>query len=341
MLSCNACHSVGTRLTAFGDAFKTARFKVPRLTPIGDTPAAVRAQLVYSSDPDPTGLPKAIVDEIDFLSAGPIGKTLSYNSEVYLLDGGRIGSGREAWLEYQSRQTQRLPVTLRAGLQVLPIPVDPERFRETNAHYALYDQTVGSNPFTFFDPHNALRVSLGHETHGLYASFLGVDPHDPASSLARGPMDRMAALQDTLGENVLSAYRYDGTRVLPGGNDRFTRTGYGYATYRGRATVTAVLQQGFDSNAGAGRFETSSSGGFVQGRYQISTTGFAIARYDGVNDSAGNFSRSFTFGGGAIFARAFRVEIEDSVTHVPQTHNALSIVLGLGTSTIHEGSFAY
>jgi hypothetical protein len=340
MLSCNACHSVGTSLTAFGQAFKAGGFRVPLLTPRGDVPIAIRGQAVYSSDPDPSGLPKAIVDEIDVLSAAPIGKHFSYNSEVYIIDGGRIGSGREAWLEYDSGQRQAVPLSIRAGLQVLPIPVDPERFRETNAHYAVYDQTVGENPFTFFDPHNAVRFSAGHETNGFSASVLAVDPHDPQSTLPRGQLDTMIALQHATNESVFEIYRYAGSRLLPQ-DDRFQRTGYGFSSYHGRAALSMLLQRGFDSDAGDGNGGISSSGGFIQGRYQVGSQNFVIARYDGVNDSAGNFSRSMTLGAGTIFARAFRIEVEDSVTHQPETRNTFSIVLGFGVSTIHEGSFAY
>lgn len=68
MLSCNACHSVGTRLTELGRTYMAGGFLLPAL-PRTMPAVAVRGQAVYSSDPDPTGLPKAIIDEIDLLSA--------------------------------------------------------------------------------------------------------------------------------------------------------------------------------------------------------------------------------------------------------------------------------
>ena len=341
MLSCNACHTVGTKLTEFGKAFMVQSYRVPRLTGVGNAPVAVRGQMVYSSEPDPTGLPKAIVDEVDFLSAGPLGKHFNYNIEQYSLDGGRDGLTRETWIEYLTSQKQRLPLQIRAGLQVLPIPVDPERFRETNAHYALYDQTVGSNPFTFFDPHMALSIGVGHEIGGIHAAFLAVDPHDPQSTLPRSGLDRMLALTHADPSLALEAYRYDGKRVIAGANDDFWRQGYGASMYRGRFALTAVVQTGYDANADGAGTAISSSGGFLQARMQVGAHNFAIARYDGTNDTTGNFGRSLTFGGGTLLGRAFRLEIEDQVFHAPQTHNALSIVLGFGMSTVHEGSFAY
>lgn len=114
MLSCNACHSVGTRLTELGRTYMAGGFLLPAL-PRTMPAVAVRGQAVYSSDPDPTGLPKAIVDEIDLLSARQIGKHFVYNSEAYALDGGRIGSGREAWPEYRSGEFRPVPLAVRAA----------------------------------------------------------------------------------------------------------------------------------------------------------------------------------------------------------------------------------
>lgn len=341
LLSCNACHTVGTKLTEFGKAFMLQNYRVPRLTGVGNAPVAVRGQMVYSSEPDPTGLPKAIVDEVDFLSAGPLGKHFNYNIEQYAIDGGRNGLVRETWIDYLTSQKLRVPLQIRAGLQVLPIPVDPERFRETNAHYALYDQTAGSNPFTFFDPHIAASIGVGHEIGGIHAALLAVDPHDPQSTLPRSGLDTMIALSHADPNVALEVYRYNGRRILSGATDAFWRQGYGASMYRGRLALTAVLQTGYDANADGAGTVIGSSGGFLQARMQVGAHHFAIARYDGTHDTTGNFDRSFTFGGGTLLGRAIRLEIEDQVFHAPQTHNAVSIVLGFGLSTIHEGSFAY
>jgi hypothetical protein len=340
LLSCDACHSVGTQLNAFGKTFSQSGFAIPKLTPKGDAPVAIRGQFAYGSEPDATGLPKTILDEVDFLSSAPIGKNLSYGSEVYLLDGGRIGSARQGWLEYRSSTNNAVPIRIKAGLLVLPIPVDPEEFRETNAHYALFDQTVGANPFTFFDPHTALSVSLGKETRGTSLTMLAVQPHDLQSALPSGGMDRMLHLEHAAPAYVLSAYRYDGNRALPGGNDRFWRQGYGASLYRGHLWIDAVMQTGSDSNADGSAEPIGSSGGFLQARYQIGKGGFGIVRYDGVNDTTGNFGRSTTIGLGKRFG-AFRIEFEDQISHQPQTHNALGIVFGFGLSTVRVGSQSY
>lgn len=317
LLSCDACHSVGTQLNAFGKTFRQSGFVIPKLTPKGDAPVSMRGQFAYSSEPDSSGLPKAILDEVDFLSSASIGKNISYGSEVYLLDGARIGSARQGWLEYRSPAKDAVPIRIKAGLLVLPIPVDPEEFRETNAHYALYDQTVGANAFTFFDPHTALSVSLGKETRGTSLTILAVGPHDLQSSLPSGGLDRMLQVRHVAPAYALSAYRYDGNRMLEGGNDRFWRQGYGASLYRGRLWIDAVMQTGSDSNADTGGEPVGSSGGFLQARYQIGKGGFGILRYDGVSDTTGNFGRSMTVALGKRFG-PFRIEFEDQISHQPQ-----------------------
>lgn len=330
MLSCNACHTVGAALNEFGMGFKLNGYRIPRMTGPGDPPASIVAQGVYSSEPDPTGLPKAILDEVDVLSAGPLTKRLNYGLEVYSLDGGVIGSTREAWLEYQSDQRERIPIQVRAGLQVLPIPVDPERFRETNAHYALYDQSAGNNPFTFFDTHMAVRVGFGNEARGLHAALVASQPNGT-----------MLALQNSTPHTVAEIYRYNGTQSVFGSPDRFSRTGYAFSYYDRRFALNAAVQTGVDGNASGDGTGESTSGGFLQARMQLGQNAFAIARYDGVNDSAGGFGRSLTVGAGLFFFHAFRLEVEDQIFHAPQTHNGLAIVLRTGASTVHQGGFAY
>lgn len=330
MLSCGACHTVGTALNEFGMGFKLNGYRIPRMTGPGDPPASLVAQGVYSSEPDPTGLPKAILDEVDLLSAGPLSKHLNYGLEVYSLDGGVIGSTREAWVEYESNQREHAPIQIRAGLQVLPIPVDPERFRETNAHYAVYDQAAGDNPFTFFDTHTAVRVGIGSETRGLHGSVILSQPNGT-----------MVALQNANAHTVAEVYRYDGTQSVFGSPDRFQRTGYAFSYYNRRFAMNAVVQSGFDHHPSLTDGGLSTSGGFVQTRMQLGSSAFAIARYDGVNDSGGGFGRSFTVGAGIFFLRAFRLEVEDQIFHAPETHNGLAIVLRTGVSTVHQGGFAY
>ena len=340
LLSCNACHAVGSSLNDFGRAFKANGNRIPRLLPLGDVPLLVRGQSVYTSDPDPTGLPKWILDEVEALSSAPIGKNLSYGTEFYSLDGGRPGLTREAWLEYRTSDRQAIPFGIRAGLQILPLPLDPERFRESNQHYLAFDQTVGNNTFNFFDPHNAVRFEFGRDAGGIGASVLAVSGHDQQSPLPGDNLDQMVQVQDAHDHSLFTAYRYQGRRST-GGTDTFWRDGFSAGYYVSRLWLDAAVQTGNDSNPLGTGAAVLSSGGYLQARYQVGRHAFAVVRYDSITDTVNGASRSFTAGGGFSFARSFRLEIENVTSHQPQTHNTLSVLLGFGAGTMREGSFAY
>ena len=69
------------------------------------------------------------------------------------MDGGVPGRSRDAWAAWRATPDgARIPVTVRGGQFTLNLPVDPETFRETSDHYAIWDQTAGDNPFAFFEP---------------------------------------------------------------------------------------------------------------------------------------------------------------------------------------------
>ena len=46
---------------------------------------------------------------------------------------------------------------------LVPLPVDPESFRETAQHYAIFDRTIGENPFNFFE--SKIGVPRGTSLH--------------------------------------------------------------------------------------------------------------------------------------------------------------------------------
>lgn len=341
MLSCNACHTAVMGLTPFGRGFRNSNYRMVRLTKTGAPAVALRGQFAYTSEPDDSGLPKLILDEVDYFVAGQIADNFSYFSDVYAVDGGRSGLTREAWLEYSSSR-QRSPRAYRAtlGLVTLPVPLEPESFRETSEHYAVWDQTVGANRFTFFDPHYALSGSIGNQVHGVSLSLLGVSGSDPQAGTPSSGIDTMAAVQDEAGPLVLEAYRYDGRRFTGPIADRFSRLGFGASLYAGRFSVNAVTQSGFDSSANGDGIAASSGGGFLQARYQLSESAFAIARYDGIEDGFGTFSRTLTIGAGTRVGRNFRFELEDVIGHAPTTTHTLNAVFGFGFSNA-GGSQAY
>jgi hypothetical protein len=280
-LTCQACHTTVPHLNRFGEAFARNGFRLPvARRPV--IPVAVKVNLAYTSDADSTGLPKAIVDEVEVLTGGTIGTRINYFAEQYAVDGGRPGRTRDAWMQYNASSD----LHVRAGQFTLPLPVDPETQRDTQAHYLLYDQTVGGNAFNFFDPHagiDAYRDSAG----GSSLHLLG---------LTHGAF--MAYGAESIGNFTLYAYRYQ---------SHFYREGAGARLRIGRFDAVAVLQGGHDPNA-------DSSGGFAELHYTFSTALMAVARYDRVCDALRGFQRQTVLSLVTRPARNMRFTLEDQIT---------------------------
>ncbi|HLW38133.1 MAG TPA: hypothetical protein VKR99_06865, partial [Candidatus Eremiobacteraceae bacterium] len=86
--SCETCHTVVPQLNPFGQAFLRAGFRIPNLRANGWVfPVAVKTNIAYSSLNTPDNLPKIILDELEFLAGGPLGKQFSYRLEQYGIDG--------------------------------------------------------------------------------------------------------------------------------------------------------------------------------------------------------------------------------------------------------------
>jgi hypothetical protein len=208
--TCQVCHTTVPRLNAFGWAFARNGFRLPN--PRRDAvPIAVKVNLTYSSDADPTGLPKAAVDEVEVLTGGNAGPHMNYFIEQYALDGGRPGKTRDAWLQYNAGDRH-----IRAGQFTLPLPVDPESQRDTQAHYLLYEP--------LFAPRD-----------GADAYF--EDARGNALHLAAFSGGAMAFGAKTLGNFTLYAYRY---------RSSFLQQGFGV-----RATTGKLEVVGVDDTAGA------------------------------------------------------------------------------------------
>ncbi|GAC1310996.1 MAG: hypothetical protein NVS2B3_11530 [Vulcanimicrobiaceae bacterium] len=325
-LTCQTCHTEIPHLTPFGERFLARGYRLDGAGTHGTVPVAVKVKLAYATDADASGIPKAVADEIELLTGGSIGSRGSYFAETYLVDGGRPGSVRDAWAAYHVGSYARpaSSAILSAGQFTLPLPIDPETFRETQSHYAIWDQVAGRNPFNFFDPHAgaALEFGSGGPTTLTVAALAG---HDVRSGLPAYGTDRMAAVHHVSGPFVASAYRYDGSRRFDGAIDRFWRQGYALGLRANGLDVDAVFQHGFDSDAegsGAGP-GTRTSGGFVQARYAIGARDFALARFDGTNDASGPY-RALVIGGGHRFGRNTRFTLEDTYTHAPLGHHAVS-----------------
>ena len=208
--------------------------------------------------------------------------------------------------------------------------MDPETFRESYQHYALYDQTVGNNPFNFFDDKDGGKVTVGDVLHGASVQFFAGPGHDQGSGLPTVGTDTMTYAQQVLGPFTLSGYHYEGQRPSgPDLLDRFDRTGFAIVFNEGRWTSESTLQTGWDSSCYP-RVGCASSGGFSQLRYAVSPRFYALARYEGISDTTGVFTRDGVLLLGYRPSHNSGFTIEDVVEHVPQTTNTMNAQLTIG-----------
>ncbi|MGA3038292.1 MAG: hypothetical protein ABSE64_12510 [Vulcanimicrobiaceae bacterium] len=286
-VTCEKCHSVIPHLNAFGAAFMANGYRIPGVKPGPAFPISAKTNLVASTEVQGQGLPKDIVDEVETFTAGAIGNRASYLVEQYVVDGGMRGLTRDAWvIDRVNPWSARVPIFVQAGSFTLPVPVDPETFRDSYQGYAVMEQTVGNNPFNFFAPKIGVRASVGDLTRGLSGQVFVGQGHDRQSGIPAYGDDWMGVAQDVFGPVTLTGYRYSGTRPLVDGDiDRFQRTGYG-VVYNNFShwEWDNLIQTGWDSNCNV-LFHTgcASSGGLTQLRYMFNRRLYAEARYEGTN----------------------------------------------------------
>ncbi len=334
-VSCRKCHTVVPQLTEFGAHFLASGDRIPGLAPGPAFPIATKRNVAGSyvrqgSGPDGAGLPKAIVDEIEVFTAGSIGTRASYFVEQYVVDGGEHGLLRDAWVNDRLNPWDaRIPLYAQVGSYTLPVPVDPETFRESYAHYALFDQTVGNNPFDFFNPKIGLKITIGDTLHGANAQVFAGPGYDRQSGIRTTGIDTMEVFADAMGPFVPSVYHYGGVRPDRGAAlDRFTRTGWGLVYAHGRWSSESMLQTGWDSSVnGTG---AASNGGFTQVRYTLGPQWFALTRYEGTSDTLGGFSRDGVVLLGYGPTRNSRITLEDVIARVPQTTHTVNLQATIG-----------
>jgi hypothetical protein len=323
--SCQVCHTTVPHLTAFGQTFLANGYRLPGVAPKPVFPAAVRVEVNYASagavDPDEVKgpLPKTIVNEVELLTGGSVGSRGSYWVEPYLVDGGFPGLVRDAW--YAQRLTSdgaTTPITIRGGQFTLPLPLDPETFRETTQPYAIWSQTSGGNPFSFFAPKIGGQVLIGDPSRAIGGSISLLKGADSQSGLPAHGIDSMLTLERDFGDFALTAYRYDGNRLLAGFafdntqfltgvGDRFWRNGVGLGFHGGATEVDADYQIGNDTAADVYGDSLVTSGGFVQVRRTLGPRAFAVARWDAT--SGPTLARTITAGVGYRLARNMRLTL--------------------------------
>jgi hypothetical protein len=332
-VTCEKCHSVIPHLNEFGAAFLANGERFPGISSGPAIPLSVKVNIVDSSEfqgsgPNGEGLPKLIVDEIEGFASATIGSRANFFAEQYFVDGGEPGLLRDAWVMDRLNPWQaKIPVSVQGGQFTLPLPVDPETFRDTYQHYAPYEQSVGANPFNFDAPTMGARLSVGDALRGLNFQLFAGPGYTQQSGLAATGVDTQLYLQEAMGPFTLSVFRYNGLRPVAGGpNDRFERLGYGF-TYGQwqRFSSEFVFIAGWDSNcATPGLTGCHSSGGFEQLRYAFNRRLFAEARYEGTNDPTNGFTRDGVILLGYAPTENSRITVEDVIAHTPQTTNTMN-----------------
>jgi hypothetical protein len=333
-VTCAKCHSVIPHLNQFGAAFLAYGERLPGVSSGPAFPVSVKTNLADSSEhqgdgPNGEGLPKAIVDEIEAFTSATIGSRANFFVEQYVLDGGEPGLLRDAWISDRVNPWQaKIPIYLQGGQFTLPLPVDPETFRDSYQDYTPYVQTVAKNPFDFFDPAMGMRLGVGDPLHGLNVQLFAGPGYTRESDLAVTGVDTEMYAQNAMGPFVLSIFRYDGLRpIAEEPFDRFERTGFGFTFGQWtRFSSETVLINGWDSNCATPRLVggCTSSGGFEQLRYMFDRQLFAEARYEGTDDPIGGFTRDGVLLMGYGPTENTRVTIEDVISHDPQTSNTMN-----------------
>ena|SRR5579862_1524706 len=318
-VTCAKCHSVIPHLNEFGAGFLANGERFPGITSGPAIPLATKVNFVDSSEyqgegRNGQGLPKLIVDEIEAFTSATIGSRANFFVEQYLVDGGELGELRDAWVaERINPWDSHISLQAQGGKFTLPLPVDPETFRDTYQEYAPYVQQVGANPFELFDAQSGVRLSAGDPLRGFNVQLFG------------GAGAEIYA-QQAMGALTLSFFRYGAVQSVGTGSlDRFTRTGYGitYGQWT-RFSSEAVLVNGWDSNCGIpGLMGCASSGGFEQIRYAFNRQFFAEARYEGTNDPRG-FTRDGVVLLGYGPTENTRLTAEDVIAHSPHTSNTMN-----------------
>ncbi len=204
--TCQQCHTIVPHLNAFGENFLRHGFRLPNAR--GVFPIAVKTELDYSSggggDQDEPGggppLPKFIVNEIELLSAGSLGNNTSFYLEQYVVDGGEPGLPRDMWLnfdQYISADQTGTALHAKLGEFTLPLLYDPETQRPTITGYGVYSQTVGANPFNFFQDGIGSDLSITNDRSGIEAHLVLAESYIPQSGIPDGGINVMGTYSQT------------------------------------------------------------------------------------------------------------------------------------------------
>jgi hypothetical protein len=293
--SCQQCHTTVPNLNPFGKYFLKHGFRLPGGAK-GTIPIAVKTEIEYQSsgggDSDEPGgspqpLPKLLVNEVEILSAGSIGRNTSYYLEQYVVDDGLPGQPRDMWVNFDKYDKANDPIGpafhVKLGQFTLPLPVDPETQRPTLSGYLIYSQVVASNAFNFFNPEIGADMSYTDDRHGFEAHFDTIEAYTRGSGVPISGVDLMGTVSKTIGNDLTAyTYRYQGQQNFGPIPDQFYRQAYGLDFEHGKLSADGLIQTGYDTSSYGFGVGDLSSGGFLQAGWHFNSGLSMYARYDDV-----------------------------------------------------------
>lgn len=343
-VQCNACHSAQRETNDLGAFYRRNGYRMPNLGIHGKPLVALLGSTGTHSGSSALGTTPQLTEKVyAFLTARLDREIVAGYEYYYAKDGSFRIETNQPFVQYTTRGSfAGAPVRLFVGSPALPLPVDTDAYRQTISRYAIFDQTVGTNPFSLSSARNAVSLGFGSQVRGPSATLVAADGRDQHSRLAASGTDRMIEVHESLGGTVIGGYVYNGTRATGRTLDAFVRRALVLDYYRGALAIETLVQTGFDSSAVGTGVGVASSGGYAQLRLQLPQGMTAMARYDGVSQSrAGAFRRSLTIGATRPIARGVSLQLEDVIRTSRQTTHTLNAQLGFGIANTRIGSVAY
>jgi hypothetical protein len=343
-VQCDACHSAVRTTNDLGDYFRRSGYRMPNLGHHGTPVVTVLGSAGYDNGTPGVSPSVEFADKIYAFLTARITQNVVVGGEYYYARDGRFTiETNQAWLQYTTHgNVAGAPLRLMIGSPSLPLPVDTDAYRPSLARYAIFDQTVGSNPFSLSSQRNALTLGIGSQVRGPSVTIALAQSTDPRSTLAADGLDRMLEAHESSGNFMIGGYTYAGTRPLGPVPDAFVRHAFTAGYFAGRLALETLVQTGDDSSATGTGLGRAASGGYAQLRLLLGGGNSAIARYEGTSQSLpGTFQRLLVLGAERPIAKGVTLQIEDTIRNAPRTSHSLGLAIGYGISTTRIGSTSY
>ncbi len=341
---CDACHSAQRATTDLGDFYRRNGFRMPNLG-IHSTPlfSVIGSAGTHSGSAALGTSPQLTQKLYAFLTARLSREVVAGYEYYHARDGQFFIDTNQPFVQFSTRGSfAGSPIRVFVGSPALPLPVDTDAYRQTISRYAIYDQTVGVNPFSLSSARNAASLGVGSQVRGPSATLVVAPGVDQRSKFATAGSDRMFEAHEAVGGLVIGGYQYTGTRATGKVYDAFVRRAIVTDYYIGKLAVETLAQTGYNSSPFGNGVGVASSGGYAQLRYLFPERISATARYDGVSQSrAGGFRRSLTVSASRPIAHGLTLQLEDVVRTARKTTHTLNVQVGFGVANTRVGSAAY